>query len=61
MSQWKVGEACADTWFMLFAVGSMTITEAAKKGGISKIEVVEDTRMGIPIIKETKCVKVYGR
>ena len=46
---------------MLFAVGSMTITEAAKKGGISKIEVVEDTRMGIPIIKETKCVKVYGR
>ena len=55
----KSGEACAQSFFGLVAMGDASITAAAKAGGIRTISHVDQHSTNI-IGFHTFCTKVYG-
>ena len=56
----KMGEAC-QSWFLFFPTGfDATAREAAKNGGISKIEYQEYSHTNY-LIGGSDCIKVYGK
>lgn len=59
VSQMKRGESCATTLLSLFTEGSALITDAAKVGGIKKVQLVEYKASSNPLFSK-QCTIVFG-
>ncbi len=57
--EFKTGEACESTVLFFGPFGSSSVVDAAKNGGISKVDVVEQ-RVNSIILFGQRCTIVYG-
>jgi hypothetical protein len=60
LGQMKSGESCATTVLGLFTDGSALISDAAKAGGLRKVDLVEYKFSVNPLFSK-QCVMVYGQ
>ena len=56
----KRGKACATTYAGMYAFGDASVKEAAKDGGITRVEAVE-AEINSRIVIGTYCTIVHGR
>ncbi|MFN2533423.1 MAG: TRL domain-containing protein [Pyrinomonadaceae bacterium] len=56
----KQGESCATTYLGLFTDGSALISDAAKAGGLRKVDLVEYKMSSNPLFSR-QCAVVYGQ
>ena len=59
LSQMKTGESCATTFLGLFTDGSALISDAARAGGLRKVDLVEYKVSANPLFSK-QCAIVYG-
>ena len=59
-SEFKVGEACEETFLIFGPFGSSSIVDAAKSSEIKTVEVVEK-RFTSFLLSSSKCTIVYGK
>jgi hypothetical protein len=60
LSQMKSGESCATTILGLFTDGSAMISDAARIGGLRKVDLVEYKVTANPLFSR-QCATVYGQ
>jgi hypothetical protein len=60
ISQMKSGESCATTILGIFTDGSAMISDAAKSGGLRRVELVEYKITANPLFSK-QCAIVYGQ
>jgi hypothetical protein len=60
LSQMKSGQSCATTFLGLFTDGSAMISDAARAGGLRKVELVEYKITANPLFSK-QCAMVYGQ
>lgn len=60
VGQMKRGESCATTILGLFTNGSSLISDAAKAGGLKKVELVEYRGSANPLFSK-QCAIVFGQ
>lgn len=56
----KVGESCERTFLIFGPFGSSSVVDAAKSGGLSKVQVVEQSFHNY-ILVTSRCTKVHGK
>ena len=59
LSQMKSGQSCATTILSLFTDGSAQISDAAKAGGLKRVDLVEYKVSTNPLFSK-QCATVYG-
>jgi hypothetical protein len=59
LAQMKSGEACATTILGLFTDGSALISDAARQGGLKRVDLVEYKVSANPLFSK-QCATVYG-
>lgn len=57
----RVGEACANSWFWLVAMGDASIEAARRNGGITMISSVDQEDKNILFVYQQHCTTVRGR
>lgn len=60
LAQMKQGESCATTFLGLFTGGSSMISDAARAGGLRKVDLVEYKVSANPLFSK-QCAVVYGQ
>jgi hypothetical protein len=60
LNQMKSGESCATTILGLFTDGSAMISDAAKSGGLRRVDLVEYKISANPLFSK-QCAIVYGQ
>ena len=60
LSQMKSGQSCATTILGLFTDGSAMISDAARSGGLRKVDLVEYKISANPLFSR-QCATVYGQ